>query len=115
MRTRLLGLMAVALIGTSMVVADAEAARVGGGRNVGRQSNTVQRDATPSRRRSRVRPPSSRRRPRPRPPARPRRRRLRRSPPATVGSVPLPGWLPVWVWLPCSATWGLAPSSPMRS
>ena len=47
MRNRLLGLMAVALIGTSMVVADAEAARVGGGRNVGRQSNTVQRDAAP--------------------------------------------------------------------
>ena len=47
MRNRLFGLMAVALIGTAVVVADAEAARVGGGRNVGRQSNTVQRDAAP--------------------------------------------------------------------
>ena len=40
-------LLAVVLIGGSIIVADAQAARVGGGRDVGRQNNTVQRNATP--------------------------------------------------------------------
>jgi predicted lipid-binding transport protein (Tim44 family) len=47
MKHRSAAFLAVLLLGSSLVIADANAARVGGGRDVGRQNNTIQRDAAP--------------------------------------------------------------------
>lgn len=47
MKHRSAAFLAVLLLGSSLILADANAARVGGGRDVGRQNNTIQRDAAP--------------------------------------------------------------------
>lgn len=47
MRNRIAGLAATVVIGFTLIAADAEAARVGGGRNVGRQSQSAPPAATP--------------------------------------------------------------------
>ena len=47
MRQHIAGLAATVLIGLTMVAADADAARLGGGRNVGRQSSSAPQQASP--------------------------------------------------------------------
>jgi len=47
MKHRSAAFLAALLIGSSIIAADVNAARVGGGRDVGRQNNTIQRDAAP--------------------------------------------------------------------
>ncbi|HPU51962.1 MAG TPA: TIM44-like domain-containing protein [Burkholderiaceae bacterium] len=47
MRQRIAGLAATVLIGFTMVAADAEAARMGGGRSIGRQSQSAPHQASP--------------------------------------------------------------------
>lgn len=114
MRQHIVGLAASVLIGFTLVAADAEAARLGGGRNVGRQSSSAPQQASPQQAPQQgisqsQQAPSQAAAARPGTPA----AAAAAQPARNRGSDPSRAWRRVSVWRPCSVISDWAPNWPI--